>query len=71
MFENYRLATMPVIVDSMIIPALLYLFINYQEDGVHGWEFQWLLILPLHWIDGSARKQSARGVKGFICIGSF
>jgi NhaA family Na+:H+ antiporter len=21
----------------MIIPALLYLFINYQEDGAHGW----------------------------------
>jgi Na+/H+ antiporter NhaA len=31
----------------MIIPALLYLFINYQEDGAHGWEFQWPLILPL------------------------
>jgi hypothetical protein len=29
-------------------------------------EFQWPLILPLHSVDGSARKQSARGVKGFI-----
>jgi Na+/H+ antiporter NhaA len=29
-----------------MIPALLYLFINYQEDGAH-WEFQWPLILPL------------------------
>jgi NhaA family Na+:H+ antiporter len=30
---------MPVIgaIGGMIIPALLYLFINYQEDGAHGW----------------------------------
>jgi Na+/H+ antiporter NhaA len=50
----------------MIIPALLYLCINYQEDGAHGWEFQWPLILPYTRIDGSARKQSARALKAFI-----
>jgi Na+/H+ antiporter NhaA len=44
----------------MIIPALLYLFINYQEDGAHGWGFQWPLILPFF-----TRKQST-SVKGFI-----
>jgi NhaA family Na+:H+ antiporter len=32
-------ATMPVIgaIGGMIIPALLYFFINYKEDGAHGW----------------------------------
>jgi NhaA family Na+:H+ antiporter len=32
-------ATMPIIgaIGGMIIPALLYLFINYNGEGVHGW----------------------------------
>jgi hypothetical protein len=38
----------------------LYLFINYQEDGAHGWGFQWPLILI------SLLGSKVPGVKGFI-----
>jgi hypothetical protein len=54
----------------MIIPALLYLFINYQEDGAHGWGVPMATDIAFTWIDGSASKY--QGVKGFyLCIGSF
>lgn len=37
--SSRKKATMPVIgaIGGMIIPALIYLFINYKEDGAHGW----------------------------------
>jgi NhaA family Na+:H+ antiporter len=32
---------------GMIIPALLYLCINYQEDGAHGWGVPMATDMPL------------------------
>ena len=39
--SSRKKATMLVIraIGCMIIPALLYLFINNNEDGAHGWGF--------------------------------
>jgi NhaA family Na+:H+ antiporter len=41
---------MPVIgaIGGMIIPALLY-FINYQEDGAHGWGVPMATDTFTHW----------------------